>query len=81
MYTLSTQNAVLHDTLRGTGRAITSGEARNLYGIKNLRARISELRDAGLRVRTEKTLSGKTRYRISSRDIFGSRSSLTTSAR
>ena len=78
---LTTQNAILHDKLRGTGRKITAAEARRRYGIKNIRARMTELRYAGLRVNTEKTKSGKTAYSISARDVNGSSKSLTTSTR
>lgn len=73
----STQNAFLHDYLRGRNRSLTSRQAQSLFGIRNLRARMTELRDAGLRVRTEKNTEGYTRYRVSARDIFGSRASLT----
>lgn len=72
----TTQLAFLHNYLRGTDRSITSRQAESLYGIKNLRARITELRYAGLRVRTEKNSEGLTRYSISARDITGSRASL-----
>lgn len=78
MSNLSTQNAILHDKLRGTNRTLTAREAQNLYGIKNLRARMTELRDAGLRVNTTRSANGTTRYGISARDVFGSRASLTT---
>jgi hypothetical protein len=67
----TTQLAFLHDYLRGTGKNITEVEARKL-GIKNLRARMSELRKLGLRVNTEDTRYG-TAYTISARDVNGSR--------
>ena len=73
----TTQNAFLHNYLRGTGRSLTSRQAETMFGIKNLRARVSELRDAGLRVRTEKAKNGATKYSVSARDIWGSRFSLT----
>lgn len=71
-----TQNAFLHDFLRGTNRTLTTAEARNVFGIKNLRARLSELRAAGLRVRHEKSNTRAVRFAISKRDIFGSRASI-----
>lgn len=68
----TTQNVFLENYLRGTGRALTSTEARQVYGIKNLRARISELRKAGLRVRREKMTHGRASgYAVSRRDQTG----------
>jgi hypothetical protein len=72
----TTQNVFLHDYLRGTGRSLTESQARSLFNIKNLRARISELRQAGLVVRTEKTRQGANKYSVSRRDIWGSEASL-----
>lgn len=69
----TSQFAFLHNYLRGTGRSLTSRQARSFYGIKNLRARMTDLRQAGLRVRAEKNEDGYTKYSISSRDITGSR--------
>ena len=71
-----TQNAFLHEFLRGTGRSLTVNEARNVFGIKSLRARISELRSAGLRVRREPTDGRAVRYAISAKDVNGSRASI-----
>jgi hypothetical protein len=71
------QNSFLHNFLRGTGRTLTSEQAKTLYNIHNLRARISELRNYGLVVRTDqKTVDGRTKYAVSSRDVYGSRASL-----
>jgi len=67
------QNEFLVKYLRGTGRTITAAQARANYGIKNLSARMSELRNAGLKVTTVTTASGKTAYRVSARDVTGSR--------
>lgn len=68
----TTQKVFLENYLRGTGRALTSTEARQVYGIKNLRARISELRKAGLRVRREKVAHGRvSAYAVSRRDQTG----------
>lgn len=67
----STQVAFLEKHLRGTNREMSAAQARATYSIKNLRARISDLKAAGLRVRTSKNTSGKTTYAISRRDVFG----------
>jgi len=68
-----TQNEFLQKYLRGTGRTITAAQARANYGIMNLSARMSDLRNAGLKVSTVSTTSGKTAYRVSARDVNGSR--------
>lgn len=72
----TSQNAFLQDLLRGTGRELTVAQARATYGIKNLRARVCELRAAGLNVYTRKNYRGAAAYRIVSRDAFGSRAKL-----
>ncbi|VVC06113.1 Helix-turn-helix domain protein [uncultured archaeon] len=74
---LISQNVLLHDYLRGHRNSLTVEEARDRFGIQNLRARMSELRDMGLIVHTEKTKTGANRYSISSRDAWGSRASYT----
>lgn len=66
-----TQNKFLEEHLRGTGRAISARQAEALYGIKNIRARMSEFRSVGLNVRTEKNTEGRTTYAVSRRDIVG----------
>jgi len=71
-----TQTAFLHNYLRGTNRTLTEKQALSLFGIKNLRARLSELRLLGLRVRSEKTLDGRAKYSVSRRDVYGSEFSL-----
>lgn len=68
------QNVFLENYLRGTGRTLSQAQAEATYGIKNLRARMSEFRSEGLRVKTEKNTEGRTAYRVSSRDVTGSRS-------
>lgn len=69
----TTQNTFLENYLRGTGRSLTSTEARQIYGIKNLRARMTELRQAGLRVRREKDQTSRaSSYSVSRRDRRGS---------
>lgn len=70
------QKVFLEDHLRGTGRTMTEAQARATYGIQNLRARMSELRAAGLIVRREKTTEGRARYAVSARDIDGSRAKI-----
>lgn len=68
------QKAKLEKYLRGTGKTLTAAEAKARFGIKNLRARMSDLRSAGLVVRTDVAVTtGKTKYAISARDVFGSR--------
>ena len=66
----------LEDHLRGTGRTLSQEQARATYGIMNLRARMSELRSAGLRIRAEKNSMGNTAYSISARDVNGSRAAI-----
>jgi hypothetical protein len=74
-FTTLTQSQVqfLEQHLRGNSRSITAPQAAATYGIKNLRARMSEMRSAGLRVRTATNKSGGTMYSISARDLAGSR--------
>ena len=68
----STQNVFLENYLRGTGRSLTSRDAAAKFGIQNLRARMTDFRDAGLVVRTESASSGLTRYSVSRRSVTGS---------
>lgn len=67
----STQVAFLEKHLRGTGREMSAAQARATYGIQNLRARVSELRQVGLTVRKGVNTEGRTTYAISRRDVFG----------
>jgi len=69
----TTQKQFVEQYLRGTDRSLTSRQADSLFGIKNLRARMTEMRQSGLVVRTDKTQEGLTKYMISSRDLSGSR--------
>ncbi len=69
----TTQVEFLEDYLRGTGRTLSEAQARALYGIENLRARMTDLRQAGLKVRREKNTEGRARYAVSARDAAGSR--------
>jgi hypothetical protein len=73
------QTDFLISYLRGTGRTLTARQADRLFAIKNLRARISEIRSLGLNVRTEKTVDGRNKYAVSSRDVWGSRRTYFTS--
>jgi len=69
----TTQNQFLESHLRGTGKAISAKQASATYGIKNIRARMTELRQAGLKVKLAKNTEGRTTYSVSARDITGSR--------
>jgi hypothetical protein len=70
------QKAFLVSYLRGTNRTITEAQAAANYGIMNLRARMSELRAAGLKVSTVETKSGKVAYKVAARDVNGSRAAV-----
>ena len=67
----TTQVAFLESHLRGTGREMSAAQASATYGIQNLRARMSELRAAGLNVRKSVNTEGRTTYAVSRRDVFG----------
>jgi hypothetical protein len=67
------QNEFLEQHLRGTGRTMTARQAEATYGIRNLRARMTEMRNAGLKVKTEINTQGRTAYSVSARDVTGSR--------
>lgn len=69
----TTQNQFLESYLRGTGRTLSARQANSLYGIKNIRARMTELRQAGLRVNRSKNTEGRAAYSVSSRDVAGRR--------
>ena len=62
-----TQNEQLISHLRGTNRSLSAPQARALFGIKNLRARMSELRQMGFRVRTAVNTQGNTVYAVARR--------------
>jgi len=64
-----TQIQLLVSYLRGTGRTITSRKADALFGVKNLRARMTELRQAGFKVYTSLNLEGRTKYYVSRRKM------------
>ena len=67
----TTQVAFLETHLRGTGREMSAAQASATYGIQNMRARMSELRAAGLNVRKGVNTEGRTTYAVSRRDVFG----------
>ena len=69
----TTQNQFLESYLRGTGRTLSARQAESLYGIKNIRARMTELRQAGLRVNRSVNTEGRSAYSVSSRDVTGCR--------
>jgi len=65
-----TQNELLVGYLRGTKRTISAPQAEALFGIKNLSARMSELRQQGFRVRVLENTEGNTAYRIPRRYVW-----------
>lgn len=67
----TTQVAFLEKHLRGTTRAMSAAQAHATYGILNLRARMTDLRNAGLVVRKTKNTEGRTTYAVSRRNVFG----------
>ena len=67
------QASFLERYLRGTNKTLSIAQAQANYGIEKLTARISELRAAGLNVKTITNTSGNTAYKISARDLTGSR--------
>jgi hypothetical protein len=67
------QKTFIERHLRGTQRSLSEPQAVATFGIQNLRARISEMRAAGLDIRTEKNTKGNTSYRMVCRDVHGSR--------
>lgn len=75
---MTTQRQFLVNTLRGTGMTMTAREGREMHGIQQMGARMSEIRAHGLRVRTTPNYTGgrgrpSVTYRISSRGVDGSR--------
>ena len=70
------QVSFLERYLRGTNKTLSIAQAQANYGIAKLTARISELRAAGLNVKTITNTSGNTAYKISARDLNGSRAKM-----
>jgi hypothetical protein len=69
----TTQNQFLETYLRGTGRTISARQADATFGIRNIRARMTELRQAGLKVARTTNTEGRSAYSVSARDRNGSR--------
>lgn len=63
----TSQRDFLVEYLRGTGRELSAAQAQSLFGIQNLRARMTELRKDGYRVRTRINTLGRTAYAVSRR--------------
>jgi hypothetical protein len=63
----TSQRDFLVGYLRGTGRELSANQAQSLFGIQNLRARMTELRQEGYRVRTRVNTLGRTAYAVSRR--------------
>jgi len=70
------QKTFLENYLRGTGKTLTAADAKARFGIQQLPARMSELKAAGLNVKTSVASTGKTRYGITARDVNGSRAKM-----
>jgi hypothetical protein len=64
-----TQVETLVGFLRGKNRGLSAPQANALFGIKNLRARISDLRQLGYRIRKTMNTEGRTVYFVSRRMI------------
>ena len=69
----TSQKVFLENYLRGTGKTLTAADANARFGIQNLPARMSEFREHGLNVRVDTATTGKARYAVSARDVYGSR--------
>lgn len=74
--TAFTQAEKVAEYLRGTGRELTAAQAKAMWDVRNLRARMSELRKKGLKVNTRQNTTGQTAYSISARDVNGSRAKI-----
>lgn len=74
LHKVRNQKSFIETYLRGTGRTLSAEQARANYGITQLPARIFEMKAAGLVVKTTKNTSGNTAYKITARDVNGSRS-------
>jgi len=68
------QKGFIETYLRGTGRSLSPAQAKANYGIAQLPARLHEMKAAGLVVKSVKNTSGKTAYKMTARDVNGSRS-------
>ena len=68
-----TQNEKLTRHFRDGG-SLTASQARKLFGVQNLRARVDELRGGGWCIFTGRTSAGKARYSLGrpTRDMVSS---------
>ena len=73
LHKVRNQKSFIETYLRGTGRTLSSEQAKANYGIAQLPARIYEMKQAGLVVKTVKNTTGNTAYKIVARDVTGSR--------
>ena len=74
---LKTNQKTFQETyLRGTGKTLTAKDANARFGIQQLPARMSEMKSAGLNVKTDIATTGATRYSITARDVNGSRAKM-----
>jgi hypothetical protein len=73
LHKVSNQKAFLETYLRGTGRTLSNAQAVANYGIQQLPARMSEMKAAGLVVKTTTNTAGNTAYKVVARDVNGSR--------
>jgi hypothetical protein len=72
----SNQKTFLETYLRGTGKSLTAKDAAARFGIMQLPARMSEMKSAGLKVKTDIASTGYTRYSMTARDVNGSRAKM-----
>jgi len=73
LHKVRNQKSFIENYLRGTGRTLSADQARANYGIAQLPARIYEMKQAGLVVKTVTNTAGNTAYKIVARDVTGSR--------
>jgi hypothetical protein len=67
----------LQSLLRGTNTSITAKQAGEDFDIQKFHARIFELKQAGLRIRTKRTGTHKElAYKVSARNLLGSRAKI-----
>lgn len=66
-----TQNQRLESYLRGTGRELNADQAKLLFGVKNLRARMTDFRQSFLSVNKRKSKTGTTMYSVPRRSALG----------
>jgi len=64
MKTSMSQTQRLAKYLSSKGRTISAPQAQELFGIKNLSSRVSDLRKAGFKVVLTENRAGKSAYKI-----------------